>query len=68
MTNMENRILMPDTDEARAHFREILKAYPYLKSVLEDAYMEGHEDGYLRGNEQADWLRSVTLEDIEETS
>ena len=59
---------MPDTDEARAHFKEILKTYPYIKAIIEDAYMEGHEDGSRRGDEQYDWVQSVIREDIEEPS
>ena len=68
MTNMENNIPLPDTNEAREHFLEILKSYPYIKSIIEDAYMEGHEDGYNRGDNQYDWTQSLTLEDIEEPS
>tara|TARA_R110000751_G_scaffold95911_1_gene187270 strand:- start:300 stop:506 length:207 start_codon:yes stop_codon:yes gene_type:complete len=65
---MENKISILFTKEARAHFKEILQVYPYLKNKIEAAYREGHEDGRIAADyleENGDWKTSISRQHME---
>ncbi len=44
---------------------EDLKTIAKLIRLVEDAYEEGHEDGYQRGDLSFDWEHSDTKKDLE---